>query len=266
MICLMLLLSAELAFPQQKDISLEIHGEIKEGHATGFFAPHENEHVVNDYLANKIVAEKGIFLILRQRGERHIRLRLDKVVEVDPNRIFTALGVRNSLLKLNPDLKEDSALYKAAHKRAVALGVFILDQMKLPTIGGNIIAIHNNTDGYDDDGKDGVGTISIKRYKKRFEAGARYIKDIHCGDGDEDDLFFITEPSDFEIMKKKGWNVVLQHPQVATIEEEDDGSLSVYAEKKGHRYINIEAQRKPGDDHLKIQKQMVDLVFELVFD
>lgn len=71
--------------------------------------------------------------------------------------------------------------------------------------------------------------------------------------------------SDFELLTREGWNAVLQHPQVGTLAEEDDGSLSVYSEKNQVRYINIEAQRKDGDDHLVEQQKMVDLVFDLVF-
>lgn len=61
-----------------------------------------------------------------------------------------------------------------------------------------------------------------------------------------------------------GWNAVLQHPQVVTDPSEDYGSLSVYAQKLGIRYINIEAERSTGnvgDNHLIEQQQMLDYVF-----
>ena len=82
--------------------------------------------------------------------------------------------------------------------------------------------------------------------------------------GDEDDLFYVTEQQDFNAMQQSGWNSVLQHPQVVTSSAEDDGCLSVYAQKLGIRYINIEAERSTnnfGENHLVEQKQMLDYVF-----
>lgn len=192
MILLSILFSVDIAFPLQNDIHLEIFGDSTRPQRVVFFAPHEDEHVVNSYLAQKIANVDGRFLILRQQGDRNIHFHLDQEVEVDPNRIFTDLGTRESLLKLNPNLLPDSTLFQLAFKSARDLGKFIIDQMKLPQKNAVIVAIHNNTQGYDDDGKDGVGTISIDRYQKKFEAGARYIKDLFRGSGDEDDLFFVT--------------------------------------------------------------------------
>lgn len=254
------LLGSFFSFPQQEDISLEIVS--RSNNNVYFLAPHENEHVVNQYLKEKLKTQAGTFIILRQRGDRHIFLKVKgQEYEIDPNRIFSEVGIRASLLKQNPELATNEKLLRKAMKRAKKLGLFILNQM--PNASA-IIAIHNNTDGYDNDGKSGVGTVSMHRYQKKLDAGAKYIKKLHFGDGDEDDLFFITEPKDFESMKKANWNVLLQHEQVATIPDEDDGSLSVYSEKKGIRYINIEAQRKEGDDHLQVQMKMVDYVYDLV--
>ena len=259
-----LLLAGTFTFPGQEDIYLE---EIVSANYKGrviWFAPHENENVVNDYLAQKIRREGGRFLILRQAGQRNIALRFgSRVYEVDPNRIFTANGASSSLTRLNPQLKQDQQALKQALDRANALGKFILESMGNPGRRHVLIAIHNNTDGYDNDGKNGRGTVSINRYQKRFEAGAGYILDLNLGQGDEDDLFFITSKKDFRRMRKAAWPTVLQHPRVATDPSQDDGSLSVYAAMIGARYINIEAQRKEGDDHLAIQKYMVDFVYAL---
>jgi hypothetical protein len=249
-------------FPQQPDIGLE---EIVSPGYRGrvvWLSPHENENVVNDYLKEQIKKRGGRYLILRQNGERHIKLRFDdRAYEVDPNRIFTPAGARSSLTRLNDSLSEGDPALEEAVERAVALGRFIIERMGNPGRRHVIIAVHNNTDGYDNDGKNGVGTVSIERYRKRFEAGAGYILDINTGMGDEDDLFFITDRRDFRRMKKAAWPIVLQHPRVATDPNQDDGSLSVYAEMIGARYINVEAQRE--DDHLQIQKYMVDFVFNL---
>lgn len=254
-----------IPFPDQPDIQLERFQQPGRATRVFFLAPHENENVVNDYLAKKVQAEGGVFLVVRQRGERHLFLKVgDGEVEVDPNRIFTPAGAESSLRRENPHLKQDAALLQQAVTKAVAVGDFIKSHMNNLRRGTVIIAVHNNTDGYDDDGKDGVGTVSMARYQKKLDGGAGYIKRLHHGTHDEDDLFFITEKRDFRKLRRLGYNLVLQHPRVAVDPDEDDGSLSVLAEMLNLRYLNIEAQRREGCDHWDVQQKMVDQVFKLV--
>jgi hypothetical protein len=255
-----------ILFPPQQDIFLEV--------VTGaqpqpwvFFAPHENEQVVNQHLSGRIREHGGVFVILRQHGERHIQLSIDdNLYEVDPNRIFTDRGRSNTLLRLNLELKTASEQYLKALARAESLAEFILDTMDAEQ-ATSWIATHNNTNGYADDGNNGRGTISIKRYQKKLDSGANYLIQVHDANIDEDDLFFVTELSDLKIMADANWNVVLQNPNVAVDPLEDDGSLSVLAEMQGKRYINIEAERSDdgfGEDHLAEQKAMVDLTFQIL--
>ncbi|CAM2010907.1 hypothetical protein [Acanthopleuribacter pedis] len=254
-----------LPFPDQPDIYLERFQKPDRPTRVFFLAPHENEQVVNDYLAKKVLKEGGCFLILRQRGQRHLFLKVgDAEYEVDPNRIFTPVGAESSLRRENPGLKEQPALLAQAVARAVAVGDFIKSHMNDLRRGSIIIAVHNNTDGFDDDGKGGVGTVSMVRYQKKLDTGAGYILKLHHGTHDEDDLFFITKKRDFKKLRRLGYNLVLQHPRVAVDPDEDDGSLSVLSEKRGLRYLNIEAQRREGCDHLDVQQKMVDQVFRLV--
>jgi len=259
-------------FAAQPDIYLEIVAAPGYEGPVFFFAPHENEHVANVYLAEKIrQTGRGRFVVLRQNGERHVTLRTaGGAWELDPNRMFTDRGAEHSLLKLNPALREGSAQLTAALLLARQLGDFVLSRIGDLAPGTIIVAMHNNTDGYDDDGKGGVGTVSIKRYARKLANGANFIKAVYEGEGDEDNLFFITSPEDFAAMKAAQWHTVLQHPQVAALPDEDDGSLSVLAEMKGLRYINIEAERHDpvsgvGRDLLEEQRRMVDLVWELTF-
>lgn len=259
---LMVVLGEFLAFPLQPDIGVEKFGE---GPAPiVFFAPHENEYLVNDHLAQRLDrGDEGLFLIMRQRGKRHVYLSVDgQEILLDPNRMFTRAGVQSSLSSLNPEIEPTSPLFRKARSKAVALGRFVLSQLGLPRDGTMIIAIHNNTDGYDGDGKAGIGTISINRYIAKQVSGARYIADVYVGTGDEDDLFFVTSPDDFAMMSKDDWNVILQNPKVAVIPDEDDGSLSVYAEMYGMRYVNIEAQRASdegvGEDHTRTHQDMLN--------
>jgi len=255
-----------IPFPEQPDIHLVCH-EHPGGADAVFFAPHENENVGNGHLIRRIEERGGRFYILRQTGDRHIVLRIGgERIEIDPNRIFTTIGAHETVRNLNPDLSP--ALAHEAGNNAIRLGRFILDHLGPFSEETVIVAIHNNTDGYDEDGKDGRGTVSIKRYANKLANGAGYLIETHRGKGDEDDLFFINDRSHYEAMKRDGWHIVLQNPAVAEDPDQDDGSLSVYAERIGRRYINIEAQRADdegvGRDHRRVQERMIDYVLDLI--
>jgi hypothetical protein len=259
----LLLAQAVFAFPEQSDIQLE-HAHLAAKPRLIFFAPHENEKVVNSYLTQALQGRAASFYVLRQQGERELVLRFPSAeVAVDPNRIFTPAGASASLLKTNPQLNEGDPLFHLALQRCNALAGWLLHSMRLPDTRLVVAAIHNNTDGYDQDGRGGEGTISMLRYQQRHQAGARYIGKLAlAANQDEDDLIFLTHAGDFRHFAKAGFNVVLQHRQVAWLPEEDDGSLSVWAAKSRHRYLNLEAQRKGvgSEDHLIQQQAMVNAV------
>lgn len=263
--CILLLLSQVVAFSPQPDIKLEVIGHVSEQPNWSFFAPHENENVANEYVSTQIVKSGGIFLILRQNGKRLIRLDIDPfTVKIDPNRIFTKAGRRKNIIKHNPRLGTNTYVFYRANRLSAALADFIIDTMGGIDPSRTWVAIHNNTHGYLGDNKQGIGNISIEQYQQKLAHGAAFIKAVSKQMGDEDDLFFVTEQQDFEVMQQSGWNAVLQHPGVVSDPSEDDGSLSVYAQKKGIRYINIEAERATGNvgnDHLIEQQRMVDFVF-----
>lgn len=256
-----------LAFPQQQDIVLNVT-QSEHSQPWAFIAPHENEHVGVDYLTRKIEQFGGTLVVLTQNGQRHLTIKVDdKSFEVDPNRIFTQKGRIDSLTKLNPNYTSHSSSFKLAEQKASALATFILKAMRANE-ASSWIAIHNNTQGYLNDGQYGRGTISIRRYQSKLKQGAEYLLDVHDAGDDEDDLFFITELQDFWAMQQAQFNVALQHPQVANRANQDDGSLSVLAEMQGRRYVNIEAERRDddgfGEDHLERQQQMIDFLFVLL--
>jgi len=263
-----LLLSHAVVFPQQPNIYLEVVGNNDSAQNWAFFAPHENELVANQYLAKQIVDKGGVFVVLRQKGKRLIVLDIDdKKITIDPNRIFTKHGRITNLTKLNPNINQQPTLIHKAEQRAAKLSQFVLNALSGKKPPKTIIALHNNSNGYEDDGKNGIGDVSITRYQKKLTDGAKYLIDISNGQYDEDDLYFLTDKNDFVTTRNHGWNAVLQNPNVAFDPEEDDGSLSVYAEMKGYRYINVEAERITdgvGEDHLSVQTKMIDFTFSLL--
>jgi len=265
---LLFLISQAIVFPAQPDIYLEVVGNEASKKSWVFFAPHEDEFVANQYVAKQVHDKGGLFVVLRQHGDRLITFTIEQTkIKIDPNRIFTDLGRKATIKKLNPLLDPDSKYFIKANDRANKLSKFILQTMGTDTQKKTWVAMHNNTNGYDNDGKNGIGTVSIVRYQHKLNNGAKYLINVATSTNDEDDLYFVTSRNDFNVMKDNSWNVVLQNPDVAHDINEDDGSLSVYAEMKGFRYINIEAERTLGAigiDHLQIQKQMVDFTFSLL--
>jgi hypothetical protein len=260
-----LLLSQIVIFPEQSNIKLEVIGQASTTPNWAFFAPHENENVANDYVSQQIIERGGVFVMLRQDGKRLLRLDVEPFeVKIDPNRIFTKKGRRKNIIRHNPKLRTNTYVFHRAMRLSEALAQLIVKKMGGKDPSRMWVSIHNNTHGYLGDDKQGIGNISIVQYQQKLAKGAAFIKAVSKQYGDEDDLFFVTQQQDFNAMDQSGWNAVLQHPQVVTDPSEDYGSLSIFAQKLGIRYINIEAERSTanfGENHLVEQQQMLDYVF-----
>nr|WP_252732197.1 hypothetical protein [Paraglaciecola arctica] len=258
-------MSQIVVFSPQPNIKLEVIGEVSDTPQWSFFAPHENENVANEYVSQQILKRGGVFVILRQNGKRLLRLDVKPFeVKIDPNRIFTKKGRRNNIIKHNPNLRTNTYVFHRAMRLSADLAQLIVATMGGKNTSRTWVAIHNNTQGYLGDNQQGIGNISIVQYQQKLAKGASFLKAVSKLNGDEDDLFFVTQQQDFNAMEQNGWNAVLQHPQVVTDPSEDDGSLSVYAQKIGVRYINIEAERATGhvgENHLVEQQKMLDYVF-----
>jgi uncharacterized protein YhbP (UPF0306 family) len=272
MIKLAFLLSQALVFPNQQDIYLEVVGKPASAQKQIFYAPHESEFVGNAYVADKVKKQGGAFIIMRQQGTRNVTLHIKEQqkttqVYVDPNRLFTIAGIVSSIKKLNPKLKLNSSTTRKAIKRAFKLGKFVLAQLNQAKQPITWVAMHNNTEGFAGDHQHGRGDVSIYRYKSKLGKGENFLIDVNIADfHDEDNLFYVTEPIDFHMMRKYHWNVVLQNPIVTTDPKEDDGSLSVYAQMHHIRYINIEAERQDkdlGENSTNAQQEMVDFIYYL---
>jgi hypothetical protein len=267
MIKLAFALSHALTFPAQDDIYLEVIGQPEKAKAQIFYAPHENEAVANNYVAEKIKKFGGALIIMRQQGTRNITLHINKHnVYVDPNRIFTKAGIRSSIEKLNPNLNSNSVIFTLAVERAYQLGKFVLTQLQDKSKAPTWVALHNNTEGFEGDNNQGRGDVSIYRYQAKLSNGVGFLIDVNVGyDQDEDNLFYVTKAEDFDVMRKYHWNVVLQNPKVTSDPKEDDGSLSVYAQMHNIRYINIEAERQDvdnlGKNSTETQQEMIDFIY-----
>jgi hypothetical protein len=181
----------------------------------------------------------GRLVELRHRGTRNIVFHVgSERFECDPNRIFTASGIRQTL--------ENLSRWDASSQHAVEIfSAKLLQVYSLDTVRA-VVALHNNTED----------SYSAKSYVEGQEL-TNDAAEVHLEDGkDTDDFFFVTEKTFFHALQAKQFNVVLQDNLAVT----DDGSLSVYCGQQDITYINIEAQH----GHLKEQKAMIRALFDVL--
>jgi len=187
------------------------------GGGFSFFAPHSDETTAVK-AAMQVVSKSGgdVFFLSHGDGARNITFKMNGVAyTVDPNRIFSSTGISKSLKPYTP---EAAAAVKG-------LADFVISRIWNAN-SPPIVGIHNNTDG----------NLSVKSYASG--ANRSEAKQTYAAPGkDPDDFFFVTTSSAFNVLKSKKFNVVLQAWPIA-----DDGSLSVYCERHGRPYINVEAQ------------------------
>lgn len=191
----------------------------------GIFFVHVHEDEVTAVEAATAVLQErdfGCFITLKHGNGRNIKFTLSNGVEYqfDPNRMFTPTGRIATLQRFG---KVSTAASEAIRQLADYFATTYIDSSKL------VIALHNNTNN---------GGLTVQSYAK----GGAYASDAAAvfinPQEDPDDFIYTTTQQAFDFFKEKGFNVLLQQNDTVT----DDGSLSVYAAKKGIDYINIEAE------------------------
>ena len=100
-------------------------------------------------------------------------------------------------------------------------------------------------------------SYSIMSYIKSFDVSGesnRSCSDIYINPTlNNSEFFVVTDKSDYKMLAEKRYNVVLQNDNPV-----DDGSMSVYAQKKGIRYVNSEAKL----GRVKEQIHMLELLLK----
>ena len=190
--------------------------EIFESDQSGpiFFHPHEDEKT--SYETSKQLVHKygGKLVAIKQYGKRLLEIEHQrKTYKVDPNRIFTEEGIRNTLIKYG-EFNQDVA--KAVQDFA--------DRIASLVIGELVIAVHNN---YNKE-------YNVSSYKNSQEV-KYYYQNPGKGKGE---FFYTTDEQFFNFAKVAGYNAVVQSSSV-----KNDGSFSVYAAAQGVEYVNLEVQR-----------------------
>lgn len=192
---------------------------------------HDNENTATT-ATRKLIDEQGGRLIeLQHKGTRYISFSVNgKNYQIDPNRIFSDVGIRNNLTDLNGNYAEEAFVTVQTFAQKL-LNQFILSNNKR-----DIVAVHNNTNKNWD-----INSFRSEATQIHIQQGA-----------DLDDFFLVTDKNDFDRLQKKRFNVVLQSQKKVA----DDGSLSVYCGKNKIRYINVEAQDMHADEQFKMLKAL----------
>jgi hypothetical protein len=200
---------------------------------------HDDENTSVEAALAVLAKKHGRLVEIKHSGDRNCVFQLDEQeYKFDPNRIFTAPGVRLTLEKLS----QTNARAEQAVSRfgKALLELYAIDGVDV------VIALHNNTDA----------RYSAANYLQG-NALAKEAADVFIArDADTDDFFFVTDRRLFEALKKRDLNVVLQNNENVT----DDGSLSVYCGQQRKPYVNVEAQH----GHLTEQVKMIEQLFGVI--
>lgn len=177
---------------------------------------HENERTALLAAKQFLRHHSGKLISISHQGGRYVRFMLNgKRYQFDPNRIFTNNGLNRTLRAHSSHVSAD----------AIAVVAKLATDIKEMLGHHDIVSLHNNANE------------SIRSYL----AGGKFARDAarvaYVPNQNPHNFFLVTEVSKFELLKGKGYNVVLQNNRHVT----DDGSLSVYAARQGIPYINVEA-------------------------
>ena len=174
---------------------------------------HGNERTAHSVLTAHMKTHAGIAHLVTGKA-RNIDY---KGLAFDPNRIWSREGAEKNIRTLNPNGSAEAA---GKLLRMLDKGRAKLIRAILPPAPGLLVAMHNNGRGY-----------SVEDEVPISDQAALNDR------GNPHEFMLATLPSDFIILSKSPYNVVLQK----SAPPDDDGSLSRLAAKQGVRYVNIEA-------------------------
>lgn len=200
------------SYPVKVGDSIVIIQKQQHGKGKAFIHLHQNETTALQAAKAVIKAEGGTILTLVHSGQRNIVFHCHKQrYEFDPNRIFTDLGIKKTLMQFGnyaPD----------AHAEVKKLA----NKIKILLPKGKIIAVHNNE------------SYSLKDYfpGRSLAADARALN-FNQGHYYRN-FYLVTQKSDYIRLKKLNFNSIWQ-----AFDATDDGSLSVYLATRD--YVNVEA-------------------------
>ena len=187
-----------------------------------YFHPHQDE-VTSLQVTEEIIKKHGGKVISIEHSNPPSR-NVDFIVKgkhyaIDPNRMFSKIGIERNLEVSNPEV------ISAVEKFAAQIADMVFSDLK-----HNIVfAVHNNYNQ----------NYSIKSYEPGNSLAKNVAKIYVSAEYGSGEFFYVTEERIFDIIKSGGYSVVLQNKAAVV----NDGSFSVYTQNNNISYINVEAQR-----------------------
>ena len=185
---------------------------------------HGDEATAREVLTTHMKTNAGLAFLV-DNGQRNFS---QGGLQFDPNRIWSHVGALANIDRLNPRISWAERLYlmdrldedRERLQRAI-----------LPPASGLLLALHNNAHGYSVQDE-----LAISDKTSLTDA-----VNIH-------EFFLCTSETDYEVLAKSPFNVVLQNRVPPT----DDGSFSRLAAKLGVRYVNLEVGLGKRDRQLEM--------------
>lgn len=188
---------------------------VRHGRSTRhYLLIHGNEETARSALTEFLKNQPGTAYII----ESHTRNVAIESGEIDPNRMFSRVGAEASLKGVNPNWTPGQV---AAALRILERGREHLVRALFPPDHGLLTALHNNSPDYSV-----TDEVPLSDQTSLREPGNPHA------------FFLCTDPEDFALLSKSSYNVVLQHEKP----QQDDGSLSRLAARRGVRYLNLEVR------------------------
>ncbi len=207
----------------QSEVAFVVH--MKDDAHPAFLVMHDDENTAVEAGLETIRARGGRLVEVQAQGGRLVEFELNgREWRFDPNRVFTEAGAGATLRAYNRDAPADVL----AEIRRFADAVLAAYDVASPGPSRPIITLHNNTEG---------------RYSAAsYLPGGEHARDaaaVHLPpEASPDDFFFVTDRQIYDGLVLEGFPVVLQDNSRMT----DDGSLSVWAGRRGVPYVNVETK------------------------
>jgi hypothetical protein len=211
------------------EITIAVHSA--EGAGPAFLVLHDNENTAVEAGLEAIRARGGRLVEVQARGRRLVAFEMDgQTWRFDPNRIFTEAGAK-ATLQSHSGSAPPEILAEVRRFAEAVLAVYGAESLPF------LATLHNNTEG----------EYSALSYTPAGDH-AQDAAAVHLPPGaDPDNFFFVTDRALYDALAAEGFAVVLQDNARVT----DDGSLSVWAARRGVPYVNIEARH--GDREGQVQ-------------
>lgn len=202
-----------------------------------FLVIHDDENTSSQVAWDALYRYDASLLEMKNNDKYLFNLLTDSLSFLfNPNRIFSLNGIESILSRFGPCT--DSVVQEIDRFARQVAGAFFYNP-------GCIIALHNN----------GNKGFSIESYVTDTLL-AKVVDSLYINPlKDPDDFFYVNDAGHFTFLKTKGYNTVLQSKGTF----EDDGSLSIWCQRNGIPYINIETEQVRYAE----QKKMLDDIIQL---